>query len=96
MTFNSIISIAYGPPALIGLLKKTPHWTGMAYFVVAVILGSIGWFFLGWDLPQNVIYVIPLSVVIMFGGGWLSKYFYKENESYIRNQNRFFEKLNTR
>ncbi len=95
MTFNSIISIAYGPPALIGLLKKTPHWTGIAYFVAAVILGSVGWFFLGWDLPQNVIYVIPLSVVIMFGGGWLSKFFYKENESYIRNQNRFFEKLNT-
>lgn len=94
-TFNAIISVAYGPPALIGLVKKTPHWTGLTYFIVAIILGCIGWFFLGWDIPQNVIYVVPLSFVIMFGGRWLSKYYFKENESYIKNQNRFFERLNT-
>ena len=95
-TFNSIISIAYGPPALIGFLsKKAPHWSGLVYFVVALILGSIGWFALGWDIPENVLYVVPLSVVIMFGSRFVTKYFIKEKDEYKKNRELFFEKLNT-
>jgi len=93
--FNSIISIAYGPPALLGLLMKTPHWSGLAYFIVAIVLGSVGWFFLGWGIPENVIYVAPLSPVIMIGGRWISKYFGNENPEYIKKQDAFFKKLNT-
>ena len=94
--FNSIISIAYGPPALIGFLsKKAPHWSGLLYFVIALILGSIGWLFLGWGIPENVLYVTPLSVVIMFGGALMAKYFVKEKSEYKRNRELFFEKLNT-
>ncbi len=95
-TFNSIISIAYGPPALIGFIyKKSPHWSGLMYFVVALILGSVGWFFLGWGIPENVIYVIPLSVFIIFGSSFVAKNFIKESEDYQRKREHFFEKLNT-
>jgi hypothetical protein len=95
-TFNSIISIAYGPPALIGLLyKKTPHWSGLLYFVVALILGSIGWFVLGWGIPENVLYVIPLSIVIIFGSPLMSKYFLKEKAKFIEKRDAFFVKLGT-
>jgi SSS family solute:Na+ symporter len=95
-TFNSIISIAYGPPALIGMIsKKTPHWSGLLYFVVALILGCIGWFFLGWDIPENVFYVIPISGLIMFGSIFVSKYFIKEKEIYRDNRAQFFQKLDT-
>ncbi len=94
--FNSIISIAYGPPALIGLLsKKTPHWSGLLYFAVALILGCIGWFFLGWGIPENVFYVIPLSIIIIFGSRLLTGSFFKEKEKYIKNRENFFTKLQT-
>ncbi len=94
--FNSIISIAYGPPALIGFLsKKAPHWSGLVYFIIALVLGSVGWAFLGWNVPENVLYVTPLSIVIMFGGAWFSKHFLKEKPEYIQNRDHFFEKLNT-
>ena len=95
ITFNSIISIAYGPPALIGFLKKTPHWTGLAYFILAIILGSIGWFVLGWDIPENIMYVIPFSIIIMFGGEYISNRFFNEKDEYKKNRDEFFEKLKT-
>jgi SSS family solute:Na+ symporter len=95
-TFNSIISIAYGPPALIGLLfKKTPNWSGLLYFVVALIMGCIGWFFLGWGIPENVVYVIPLSFILMFGSHLLPKNFIKEKQVYITNRDNLFIKLET-
>jgi Na+/proline symporter len=94
--FNSIISIAYGPPALIGMLsKKAPHWSGLLYFAIALILGCVGWFALGWGIPENVFYVVPLSVIIMFGSIFITKYFGKEKEIYKDNRAQFFEKLAT-
>ncbi len=94
-SFNSIISIAYGPPALIGFLsRKTPHWSGLLYFVIALILGSIGWFYWGWNIPENVLYVTPLSIVIMFGSRYLSG-FLKEKDIYVQRRALFFKKLDT-
>lgn len=95
ITFNAIISVAYGPPALIGLLKKTPHWTGLVYFIFALILGVIGWFTLGWGLEENIIYIIPLSVIIMFGGKYFANHFYPEKLRYKTTQDNFFSKLDT-
>ncbi len=96
ITFNTIISIAYGPPALIGLVsKKAPAWSGLVYFVVAVIVGSIGWFFLGWSVPENVFYVVPLSVVIMFGGIWVNRFIKPEKEEYIQKREDLFRRLQT-
>ncbi len=96
LTFSSIIAIAYGPPALIGLIsKKTTHWSGLAYFITALIIGCIGWFVLGWGLNENVLYVIPLCPLIMYGGTWLSERFVKEPEKYLQQRDKFFEKLDT-
>jgi SSS family transporter len=95
-TFNSIISIAYGPPALIGLVsKKSPHWSGLLYFIVALVTGCVGWFFLGWGIPQNVFYVVPLCFIIMFGSPYIAKFFIKEKDAYKRNREIFFERLDT-
>jgi len=94
--FNSIISIAYGPPALIGMLsKKAPHWSGLVYFVIALTLGCVGWFALGWGIPENVFYVVPLSLIIMFGVPYITKYFTKEDQVYLDNRANFFKKLDT-
>lgn len=65
VTFNTVISLAYGPPALLGLvIKKTPHWSGMASFVVGLGIGTIGTFLFGWGLVMNLVVVVPISIAI--------------------------------
>ncbi len=55
VTFNTVMSLAYGPPALLGLVvRRTPSWSGLASFAVALAIGSIGTFVLRWGLVANV------------------------------------------
>jgi SSS family transporter len=67
VTFNTVMSLAYGPPALLGLVvRRTPSWSGLASFAVALALGTVGSFVLGWGLIANVLVVVPASVVVFF------------------------------
>jgi solute:Na+ symporter, SSS family len=72
LTFNTLISLAYGPPALLGLaVRRTPPWSGLASFLVGLVLGIMGAFVYHWSLIQQVAYIIPAS----FGVFFLSKLF---------------------
>jgi hypothetical protein len=65
LTVNTIMSLAYGPPALLGLLvSRTPRWSGLASLVVGLLLGCVGTFALGWGLIANVLVVLPSSVAV--------------------------------
>ena len=67
VTFNTVMSLAYGPPALLGLVvRRTPSWSGLAAFAVALVVGCVGSFGLGWGLVTNVITVVPASVAVFF------------------------------
>jgi SSS family transporter len=67
LTFNTVMSLAYGPPALLGLaVRKTPRWSGLASFAVGLILGLLGAFVLHWSLIQQVMYIIPSSFGVFF------------------------------
>jgi Na+/proline symporter len=67
LTFNTVMSLAYGPPALLGLLvRRTPHWSGLASFAVGLGLGAYGTFVLGWGLVTNVSVVVPAVVAVFF------------------------------
>jgi SSS family transporter len=67
VTFNTVMSLAYGPPALLGLVvRRTPRWSGLAAFVVALAVGSVGSFGLGWGLVTNVVTVVPASAAVFF------------------------------
>jgi hypothetical protein len=67
LTFNTLISLAYGPPALLGLaVRRTPPWSGLASFMVGLILGILGAFVYHWSLIQQVVYIIPASFGIFF------------------------------
>lgn len=67
LTFNTIMSLAYGPPALLGLaIRRTPPWSGLASFAVGLILGILGAFHYHWSLIQQVAYIIPASFGIFF------------------------------
>jgi Na+/proline symporter len=67
VTFNTVMSLAYGPPALLGLVvRRTPWWSGLAAFAVALAVGCVGSFGLGWGLVTNVLAVVPASVAVFF------------------------------
>ena len=67
LTFNTLISLAYGPPALLGLaVRRTPPWSGLASFCVGLVLGMLGAFVYHWSLIQQVAYIIPASFGIFF------------------------------
>jgi Na+/proline symporter len=89
MTFNSLISLAYGPPALLGLvIRRAPAWSGLASFAVGIVLGILGSFVYNWTLIQQVEIIIPSSFGIFF----LSMLF-DRGDWPARAQ--LFEKLNT-
>lgn len=67
LKFNTLISLAYGPPALLGLVvRRTPPWSGLASFATGLILGLLGAFVYDWSLIQQVAIIIPSSFGIFF------------------------------
>ena len=67
LTFNTLMSLAYGPPALLGLVvRRTPPWSGLASFATGLILGMLGAFVYHWSLIQQVAIIIPSSFGIFF------------------------------
>jgi Na+/proline symporter len=67
LTFNTLISLAYGPPALLGLvIRRTPAWSGLASFMVGLVLGILGFFVYNWGLIEQVVIIIPASFGIFF------------------------------
>jgi Na+/proline symporter len=72
LTFNTVMSLAYGPPALLGLVvRRTPSWSGLASFAVGLALGCYGAFIAQWSLVQNVAIIIPVSVVVFLASALL-------------------------
>jgi hypothetical protein len=89
LTFNTLMSLAYGPPALLGLaVRRTPPWSGLASFAIGLILGMLGAFHYHWSLIQQVVYIIPAS----FGTFFLSMLF-DRGDTVARAQ--LFRNLNT-
>jgi Na+/proline symporter len=67
LTFNTLLSLAYGPPALLGLvIRRTPPWSGLATFTTGLLLGALGAFVYDWTLIQQVAIVIPASFGVFF------------------------------
>jgi SSS family transporter len=67
VTFNTVMSLAYGPPALLGLVvRRTPSWSGLASFAVGLVVGCVLTFGLGWGVVGNVLVVVPVSVAVFF------------------------------
>lgn len=92
VTFNTIISLAYGPPALLGLVvKKTPYWSGLASFLVGLMIGSVGSLAFRWGLVTNVAVVVPVSIAIFLSSRLLDKV---EGPHAVRRE-KLFDRLNT-
>lgn len=92
LTFNTIMSLAYGPPALLGLVvRRTPSWSGLASFSVSLVVGCLGAFVYNWGLITNVVVIIPVSVAIFM----LSKFVPERDENFIERRERLIRRLDT-
>jgi solute:Na+ symporter, SSS family len=92
LTFNTIISLAYGPPALLGLVvKKTPSWSGLLSFAVGLILGCYGAFLGNWSLVRNVLIILPTSCAIFL----LSALVGRDDEAHVARRQGLFARLAT-
>ncbi|PYQ39495.1 MAG: hypothetical protein DMF77_21285 [Acidobacteria bacterium] len=92
LTFNTIISLAYGPPALLGLVvKKTPSWSGLLSFMVGLILGCYGAFLGNWSLVRNVLIILPTSCAIFL----LSALVGRDDVAHVARRQGLFARLAT-
>jgi SSS family transporter len=92
LTFNTVMSLAYGPPALLGLVsKRTPSWSGLLSFAVGLVLGSYGAFVAQWGLVRTVLTVIPLSCAAFF----LSAAFEGDDPAHRERREGLFRRLAT-
>jgi len=92
VTFNTVMSLAYGPPALLGLVvRRTPSWSGLAAFAVALAVGSVGSFVLGWGLVANVLTVVPASVAVFLA----SRLFPESDPAFAARHGGLFRRLDT-
>jgi hypothetical protein len=92
VTFNTVMSLAYGPPALLGLLvRRTPSWSGLVAFAVALAVGSVGSFVLGWGLVANVLTAVPASVAVFF----LSRLVPERDAAHAARHDDLFRRLDT-
>ncbi len=67
LTFNSLMSLSYGPPALLGLaFRRTPWWSGLATFATGLTLGILGDFVYHWTFIQQVAIVVPSAFAVFF------------------------------
>lgn len=67
LVFNTLISVSYGPPALLGLaFRRTPWWSGLASFATGLTLGMLGDFVYHWTFVQQILYVVPPSFAVFF------------------------------
>jgi Na+/proline symporter len=88
LTFNTLISLAYGPPALLGLVvRRTPGWSGLASFLTGLVLGILGAFVFHWSLIQQVAIIIPSSFGVFFLSGFFDRGDNPGREHLFRNLN---------
>src|SRR5205814_6446781 len=74
LTFNTLRYLAYGPPALLGLVvRRTAPWSGLASFMTGLVLGILGAFVFHWSLIQQVAIIIPSSFGVFFLSGLLDR-----------------------
>jgi Na+/proline symporter len=92
LTFNTIMSLAYGPPALLGLVvRRTPSWSGLASFSAALVVGCLGAFVYDWGLITNVVVIIPVSVTIFM----LSRLVPERDADFLARRERLIRRLDT-
>jgi solute:Na+ symporter, SSS family len=95
--FNTVMSLAYGPPALLGLVvRKTPRWSGLATFAVGLVLGTWVNFFTTMSAEQkliaSVLTVIPAGTVVFLLS---ARFAAGDDPAQVARRNELFRRLDT-
>jgi SSS family solute:Na+ symporter len=95
--FNTVMSLAYGPPALLGLVvRKTPRWSGLATFAVGLVLGTWVNFFTTMSaepkLIASVLTVIPAGTVVFLLS---ARFAAGDDPAQVARRNELFRRLDT-
>jgi SSS family solute:Na+ symporter len=89
--FNTVMSLSYGPPALLGLVvRRTPHWSGLASFVTSLAVGSLATFVVGAGLVKTVLLMFTTSVAV-----FLASAVGDEDPAHRVRRDAFFARLDT-
>ncbi len=73
------------------MVRRTPSWSGLASFAVALAVGSFGTFVLGWGVVANVLVVVPVSVAVFF----LSRLLPEPDPAHAARHDELFRRLDT-
>jgi SSS family transporter len=89
--FNTVMSLSYGPPALLGLVvRRTPHWSGLASFLAALVVGSFTTFVAQAGLVTTVLAMLGAGVTVFFASALV-----REAPARSVRRDAFFARLNT-
>ena len=88
--FNTVMSLSYGPPALLGLVvRRTPHWSGLASFFASLVVGSFATF-VDAGLVMTVVLMLGTAVAVFFASGIAG-----DDPAHRIRRDAFFARLNT-
>jgi hypothetical protein len=89
---NTLMSLSYGPPALLGLVvRRTPHWSGLASFLASLAVGSYATFVASAGLVATVSVMVGVGVAVFLASGLVGH----EDPSLRARREAFFARLDT-
>ena len=78
-----------GEAEVIAAVGTVEVHAGLASFAVALVIGTYGTFWLGWELVANVVAVVPASVAVFF----LSRFLGGDDPATVERRGRLFAEL---
>jgi SSS family transporter len=91
--FNTVMSLSYGPPALLGLVvRNTPHWSGLASFLASLAIGTVATFVVGAGLVATVLLMVATGVAVFLASALAGK---EEDPAHGTRRDAFFASLHT-
>ena len=62
---NTLMSLSYGPPALLGLVvRRTPRWSGLASFAASLVVGGYATYVARAGLVATVLLMVGVGVAV--------------------------------
>jgi len=89
---NTLMSLSYGPPALLGLVvRRTPRWSGLASFAASLAVGTYTTFVAASGLVVTVTSMVGVGVAVFLASAFVGH----EDPAHRARREAFFSRLDT-